>query len=161
MSILRAVLLLGPIAAGKSTLIQWMRKNRILPFDHIVLIDMDEIRDMLPESESLRCSDPYNFGSLTQKESGFIAELTTLVAISRGLSVLVDGTMVDLAWQQAYLSNLRDKFPAIGIAIIHVATPAEQILNRINERSFNSKRCVPDDILIPRLKVRSPLIHIN
>jgi hypothetical protein len=78
------VLMAGPMGSGKTYTARWLREKGYLGLSHPVVIDMDVIRDMLPEMVSLHQSDPVSAGVKTQRESGLIAELClSVVCVTR------------------------------------------------------------------------------
>jgi adenylylsulfate kinase-like enzyme len=73
----------GPMGAGKSTILQISLKQKLLPLDDVILIDIDDIRMKLLKNDGLSdFLDPFSKGRCTQKESGYIAELAVLSSLS-------------------------------------------------------------------------------
>ena len=53
-----------------------------------------------------------------------------MVALRRGMNVLVDGSLRDSAWYKTYFSQLREDFPTLKLAIVHVSAPRDAIFKR-------------------------------
>ena len=140
----------GPIGAGKSHLLQWMISQDIIPAStgsNYVLVNMDEIRDMLPESKFYRENLPEEYGEMTQREAGSIAELLVHVALHRGYDVIIDSAMIDLQWQVHYIEQLRREYPRLRIGLIHVTASRDIIQERVMKRNQSSHRFVPLHIM--------------
>lgn len=144
----KAILVTGPIGAGKSYLLSWMQQCALVPsMKSYVMVNMDEIRDMLPESKFYSTCLPEEYGEMTQREAGTIAELLVLVALGRGFNVCIDSAMIDLQWQEEYIMQLRQAHPDIKIAMIHVTASKDVIEARIKQRNAHGHRFVPSSIM--------------
>ncbi|VEU39836.1 unnamed protein product [Pseudo-nitzschia multistriata] len=126
--------------------------------NNFVVVDPDLIRRKLPEFEGYGAQV---VGAATQKEAGMMAELLTDAALSRGLSVLVDGSLRDAAWHTEYFARLRARHqqtqvrtqtqtmgntgvsPALRIGILYVTAPQEEIYERVRSRQQTTGRGVP------------------
>ncbi len=105
-----------------------------------VIIDIDAIRDMLPEAEVLKRTEPERFGELTQKEAGLIAELTIYRAISKGRNVILDSSLRDISWFLEFIPKLMNFSrhggqEEIKFALMHVYCPKEECWKRILQRN--------------------------
>jgi ribose 1,5-bisphosphokinase PhnN len=139
----------GPIGAGKSFLLEWMILHDYLPTttNQFLQVNMDEIRDMLPESKFYKAHLAEQFGEMTQREAGTIAELLVYVALGRGMDVIVDSAMIDLQWQEIYINKLKAEYEDIHIGIFHITAEKEIIDKRIRQRKTQSDRFVPMEIV--------------
>lgn len=99
------------------------------------MVDPDEIRRHLPEFYDY---DSQQAGEMTRLEAGMIAELLTLVALSNGQNVLVDGSLKDSVWYQQYFAQLRTDYPWLQIAILHITAPKQAVLDRAQVRTSKS-----------------------
>lgn len=118
------------MGAGKSyTMNVLVRKGRF-PLTAFVIVDPDEIRRLLPEFHMYIESNPEMAGEMTRKEAGFIAEILTLAALQAGKNVLQDGSLRDCEWYQLYFQRLRQEFPSLRQAILHVTAPKEAVFQR-------------------------------
>jgi len=144
----------GPMGSGKSTVIEWLKRNSLLPCDSsLVQVDMDEIRLMLPEGPYLKENRPAEFGYITQKESGYIAEVCIHAAITHGRSLVIDGSMRNKTWQLNFIRQLKKIYPVIRILLLHITAPENVIQSRVEARCAD--RMVPRDILEESLQLSS------
>jgi predicted ABC-type ATPase len=147
------ILTAGPIGAGKSTCLQVLLSAEIQKCQNFIIVDMDDIREKLPESHSLKDSAPLEYGTATQKEAGCIAEIAVSVALARGRSVVVDGSLSNIDWYISYLRDIKSSRPELKIMIAHVTADKQQILSRVSRRAAISGRQVPKDVLRQSLQV--------
>ena len=120
----------GSMGSGKTHTTRRLAEQGIFPLEAFVTVDPDEIRRLLPEFSEYVEMCPEKAGEMTRKEAGMMAEILTFAALERGQNVLVDGSLRDSDWYQKYFSRLRELFPKIRIAIIHVTAPIEAIFER-------------------------------
>lgn len=106
-----------------------MERGRF-PLLGFVKADPDKIRRYLPEFHLYVDSDPEAAGELTHKEAGYIAEILVLAALHSGKNALVDGSLRDSDWYKTYFQRLREDFPLLRIAVIHVTAPRGAIFGR-------------------------------
>jgi len=141
----------GVYGAGKSHTIQRLQDLGCFPpRSSFVGVDPDEIRRRFPEF-SVYESD--RAGALTQKEAGMVAELLTDIALSSGKNVVVDGSLRDAAWHEAYFRSLRSRFGSnedhgtLRIGILYVTAPTDEIYQRVEQRGASTGRAVPPEFL--------------
>jgi dephospho-CoA kinase len=86
--------------------------------------------------------------------------------LQEGKNVLVDGSLRDAKWYLKYFENLRERFPTLKIAILHVMASRETVLERAKQRSKITGRIVPDAVILDSvekisesLKILSPLTN--
>jgi predicted kinase len=120
----------GAMGAGKSYTMNKLVEQGRYPLLAFVLVDPDEIRRHLPEFHIYVQQSPELAGELTRKEAGFITEILTLAGLQAGKNVMVDGSLRDSDWYGTYFKRLKDEFPALQLAIIHVTAPREAIFQR-------------------------------
>lgn len=96
--------LAGPMASGKSTLLQ-----RFSPYtkDHVT-IDIDAIRLQIPEFHAINAQDPGLAVRSTQREAGYIAELILWESVRRGYNVVFENSFR----QVDFLKDLKPKLEA-------------------------------------------------
>ena len=63
-------------------------------------------------------------------QAGYIAEILTLAALQAGKNVLQDGSLRDHGWYQLYFRRLKEDFPQVRHAIIHITAPRQAVLDR-------------------------------
>jgi len=155
----------GVMGAGKSYTMKKLVSKGRFPMMAFVAVDPDEIRRYLPEYSIYIEENPEMAGELTNKESGLIAEILTLAALRSGKNVLVDGSLRDFRWYQRYFQRLRDDFPILRQAIIHVSAPREAVFERAASRAISTGRVVPRKLLeealeqVPKaVQILSPIV---
>ena len=155
----------GAMGAGKGyTIAKLVEKGRF-PLKAFVIVDPDEVRRLLPEYSLYIHANAELAGELTRKEAGFIAEILTLAALQAGKNVLQDGSLRDSDWYQVYFKRLKDEFPDVRQAILHVTAPREAVFQRAASRAIATGRVVPREVLemaleqTPRsVKILAPLV---
>lgn len=137
----------GVMGAGKSHTLKALHRHHIFPLDSFVRVDPDDIRHLLPEFKEYTVRDYSTAGKLTQKEVGYLSEVLTLYALSEGKNVLVDGSLRNADWHKMYIQSVRDEYPGIKIAIIHVTASEDTVLERCKCREAVTGRHVPEDLI--------------
>ena len=137
----------GAMGAGKSYTMKRLVDQGRFPLIAFINVDPDGIRRQLPEFHLYVSSNPELAGELTRKEAGFISEILTLAALETGKNVLVDGSLRDHDWYKSYFARLREGFPSLRLAILHVTAPREAIFQRAAERAIMTGRVVPREVL--------------
>lgn len=137
---------------GKSYTLKTLVRKERFPLISFVNVDPDAIRQFLPEFHVYLQMVPDKAGELTRKEAGYIAEILTLAALLKGKNVLVDGSLRDCEWYKFYFARLRDEFPALRIAILHVTAPKEAVIQRAEDRSLITGRIIPRKLLLETME---------
>lgn len=155
----------GAMGAGKSHTLRVLVEQKRFPLPAFVIVDPDEIRRLLPEYHMYIAVNPELAGELTRKEAGYISEVLTLAALQGGKNVLQDGSLRDHTWYQVHFRKLKEEFPQVRQAIIHVTAPRRAILARATRRALETGRIVPSQILenameqVPKsVKVLAPMV---
>eukprot|EP00536_Pseudo-nitzschia_multiseries_P015744 jgi/Psemu1/218994/e_gw1.943.9.1 len=155
----------GAMGAGKSYTMSVLVEHERFPLPAFVVVDPDEIRRLLPEYHMYIAENPKLAGDLTRKEAGYIAEILTLAALQSGKNVLQDGSLRDHAWYRVHFQRLKENFPQVRQAILHITAPKEAILNRAAYRAVATGRIVPEELLeqameeVPKsVKILAPLV---
>lgn len=155
----------GAMGAGKGYTVNVLVEKKRFPLRAFVIVDPDEIRRLLPEYHMYIEHNAELAGSLTRKEAGFIAEILTLAALQAGKNVMQDGSLRDHEWYKIYFARLKEDFPSVRQAIIHVTAPKEAVIQRAQERAITTGRIVPRDVLeaaieqVPRsVNILGPLV---
>ncbi|CAJ1913409.1 unnamed protein product [Cylindrotheca closterium] len=137
----------GAMGCGKSHTMQTLVDKERFPLGSFVSVDPDEVRRLLPEYHMYINENAELAGELTRKEAGYIAEILTLAALQAGKNVLVDGSLRDSDWYTLYFKRLREDFPHVRQAIIHVTAPREAVFQRAASRALSTGRIVPIEVL--------------
>jgi hypothetical protein len=67
----------GVMGAGKGRTMKWLGNNDLFPLEAFVHVDPDTIRHLLPEFNNYNKLDNNKTGYLTQKEVGYISEVSS------------------------------------------------------------------------------------
>jgi len=143
----------GPMAAGKSTVLRWLQAENHLSKRHI-LVDIDNIRDKLPESGFLKVSNPLKYGELTQKEAGLISEICVHAALILRQNVIVDSSLCKKSWHLDHIRFLRQHYSPLRVVLLHVTAKYEDITKRAVERARTTDRHVPKESLSNSMTVK-------
>lgn len=100
-----------------------------------MIVHVQDIRRLLPEFERYLQDSPEHAGTYTRKEAGYLAELLTLIALERGLHVLVDGSLRDWKWYETYFETLRQRFHQNSQRQQQTEAEAEQYLHSLQSAS--------------------------
>ena len=126
---------------------KWLAKEGAFPLDTFIVVDTDRIKSLLPEMPELVRGNAALAGTLTQRESGYIAELLEQEALKRNYNVLVDGSLRNAAWYTSCFARIRATFPHYRIAILLVTASRERIHERATRRALVTGRTVPQKVL--------------
>lgn len=155
----------GAQGAGKSHTIKALKEKGRFPLNAFIFVDPEAIRERLPEFMMYVDQCPTLAEKMTRKEVGYIGEIIALSALQRGMNVLIDGTLRDSNWHQRYIERLRNDFPSLKIAILHIVAPKEAVFERAEKRAAETGWVVPTDIIeetleqVPRsVTALSPLV---
>lgn len=110
-------------------------------------IDPDKIKGLLPDMPAYIKHNREMAGSLTHKESGFIAEIIERQAMEQSKPILVDGSLRNSDWYARAFGRFRAEFPQYRIAILLVQAPAATIYERARRRGAVTGREVPCAVL--------------
>jgi hypothetical protein len=142
----------GAFGAGKSHVLSWLSKRGLFPLQSFVVVDPDHLREKLPETQEYIRRDPSTAGYMTQKEVGYISEVMILKTLLEGRNVIVDGSLKDSEWYCQYMLKLRNTFPLLKLAIIHVVTTLETAVSRAARRGAETGREVPLEAIAEQLE---------
>lgn len=138
----------GCYGAGKSNVLKQLQKENKINLDNFVHVDQDKMRSQIPEYETYLRENYYTAGFKTNKETGYIAELIQLHAMSNGYNLIVDSSLTDAEWLKQYIDLIRSEFSDYEIIIIYVKASWERILERNIRRGEVTRRVIPFDCLL-------------
>jgi len=133
----------GPMGAGKSHVVSWLRARNLFPLEQIVRSDPDAFRYQLPEWPCYKALDPETAGAMTQKEAGLLVELTTEAGMARGMNVWQDGSFQDREFFHTKIDYIRRRYPRYKIAVMYVTAAEATVRRRAEQRAGISGRVVP------------------
>jgi hypothetical protein len=126
---------------------RWLASVGAFPLHRFVVVNPDAIKSRLPEMPTLVAANRALAGSLTHKESGYIAELIERAAAADGKNILVDGSLRNADWHERQLARLRAKYPTYRIAILLVTASPATIYTRAERRAGVTGREIPRAVL--------------
>ena len=132
---------------GKTHVMKLLDRRDVLPLRDFVCIDLDRIREALPEHPQYVAADPERAGLLTQAEAGTIGEVATEEAFRRGRHVWIDSTLRDGGWWSREIARIRATYPRYKLAILLVEASWPRVLHRSRRRSEATGRGIPEPIL--------------
>lgn len=100
------IILGGQPGAGKSTLIQKIRKEFS---NNIFLLNADDIKHLYPKYSQLLKNDPIEAAHIVQKYSNYVIDNLKAELLSRGISVIIEGTMRDSRVSLKTINEFNDK----------------------------------------------------
>ena len=98
--------------------------------------------------------DPLTAGTLCHRESGFIQEIATEVALRTSQHVWVDGSLRDGDWFVGVFDDIRTRYPDYRIAIFSVHASERVVRARCDSRARETGRAIPEHALVGSLQVR-------
>ena len=156
----------GPAGVGKGTTLSWMSRNGYFPLEHIVHVDPDHFKSLMPEWSEYKKRSTATAARLCHPESALMAELAQHAAMEARQNVWIDSTLKEVEWWEKQLKAIRERFPHYRLAILVVSAPEDVVRERVQSRARATGRSVPEDVLreslaavensVNRLK---PLVH--
>lgn len=142
------ILTVGVKGAGKRHVIRALTDSGHLPLSSYVFVDQDDLRRCLPEYEWYLEHAPELVGDLTRKEAGYIAETLSLAGLRMGLTVIWDCTLTgnNLDFYVSRIEDLRESFPCLKLAIMHVTAKPDEIAERRTKESELTGRIIPPEL---------------
>ena len=119
---------------------------------HEFVSDPDRIREQLPEMEGYRRRWAPTCGTLTQKESGYIAELIWCAAMERGLPVVIDSSLRDIVFWRKMVKSVRREYKFYRLCILHVVASVRVLFERVQRRGEQTGRMVPLGLLVDTIE---------
>lgn len=136
-----ALFLAGGPAAGKTTLLNFLTR----PPD-AVLVDLDRLREEIPEYAELRDRDPEEAANLTQREAGDIVRQGSALALVRRHNVVLDQVGGDDDGQ--FTSRLRAALHlGYRVRVCYATVSLNEALAREQRRFESEGRRVPAGVL--------------
>lgn len=137
----------GAMGAGKGYVMRWLLANGYLPLKHLVHIDPDYFKTLMPEWKGYLDRNPESAGTLCHRESSYIQELAQEVALSKRVHTWVDGSLRDYQWFTNVFEAIKDRFPYYSIAVFYIHAPAYLVRERIRIRTRETGRKIPEKLI--------------
>lgn len=138
----------GAMGAGKGYVLHWLSEHAYFPLEDIVHIDPDGFKNMMPEFKGYVARDRDTAGSMTHRESGYLAEIAQEVAMERRQHVWIDGSLRDAKWYEPLFQKLRARHPVYRIAIFYIDASPNVAWRRTQARAAKTGRAVPKALFL-------------
>ena len=135
----KIIIVCGCYGSGKNYMVNLLQKD-LLNANEYVHVDLDEVRQQIPEYLSYVKENPWTAIYKTNRESGYIVELIQKHA-------LFNGSLKDSKWHYLYLNWIKETFPAYNAIVFYIKTTWEKILERNLLRAEEQGRWIPLKIL--------------
>ncbi len=130
----------GAMGAGKSHTLRYLSRENLFPLDRFIVVDPDMIKSIMPDTPHYIRHNRAMAGTLTHKESGFIAEIIIIEAMRQNKCLVVDGSLRDRNWYASWFGRVRSEFPQYRIAILMITASRERIYARAERRAAVTAR---------------------
>jgi len=141
------VLNAGVMGSGKTHVWRRLLKHWPQQTAPVVHDDPDRFKSALPEAAAFSEADPQTAGSRLHRESCYLSERLLWEALARNRSIILEGTLRDVHWNTLLIARIRQLFPHYRIVIFHVTAPRAMVLQRVQRRCLQTKRCIPPALL--------------
>ncbi|WP_194270883.1 zeta toxin family protein [Fictibacillus phosphorivorans] len=137
-----AVLVGGGSASGKTSLCESIVKKNIKKKKrHLITIDPDEIKKLIPEYKSFQKKFPSSAASLVHKESVDISEMLIQHMLETKRSFLLEGTMAKTGKYVSLVNSLQKRRYEVIVYIVDV--PVDVAIKREAIRAKKTGRSIP------------------
>lgn len=130
----------GAMGAGKSHTLRYLSRENLFPLDRFIVVDPDMIKSIMPDTPNYIRHNRAMAGTLTHRESGFIAEIIIIEAMRQNKCLVVDGSLRDRNWYASWFGRVRSDFPQYRIAILMITASRERIYARAERRAAVTAR---------------------
>lgn len=142
----------GAMGSGKGYALGWMSSEGFFPLERIVHIDPDHFKAVMPEwddyvAHGLKIGRPEHPGNMCHRESCYLQEIATEVALQKEQNVWVDGSLRDTKWFSQVFDDIRTRFTSYRIAILVVEVPPGLVRERARKRAEATGRAIPEKLL--------------
>ncbi|MCM2282639.1 MAG: zeta toxin family protein [Bdellovibrionaceae bacterium] len=145
-----AIFTMGPFGAGKNTVLQHLVSLGALDRQTHVFIDIDAVRERIPEFQAFNEENRQTTATRTQKEAGYIAELIFWRAILSGRSVVFNSSLKNTEFAQTLLAKIRRKAPTYRdrLSLLFIRADLPIVLARVHDRNRVDPRTTSDEAAI-------------
>jgi len=118
-----------------------LQEQGTMPLLSYTLIDVDEVRHMLPEFQA------YNMLDGEGKEACLICEIAEAEAMNAGKNVIICCSPTNSDLYKEHYTHIRTQHPHYRIAIIHVTATSDSIVQNTSENDKNCGVTVPTEMI--------------
>jgi len=154
----------GVSCVGKKHTLKELISKKFLSLNGLIIINKEKIRSFLPEFVLYADRNPAKAASLTRKEVGYISEIVSLAALQAGKNVVELGVLEDAAWYKEKLfPQLRNAFPTLRIAILHIVAPIDDVIRRTEHASAaeTTGEVSHDEVEAEHVKIQSSVDELR
>lgn len=134
----------GP-ASGKTTAISSGVAD-VPSTTEAVHINADEIKEMLPETQSMMAEGSPDWAAASHEESSYISARIVAAAQERGLNVVLDGTG-DTSEKSLLGKIAQARVAGFGVQGVYVTIPTDEAVDRANSRAERTGRVVDESVI--------------
>jgi len=131
----------GGSGSGKSTVLQTLRDDGLIPTSDIVHIDPDTFKRVIPEFEELITRKDSRAAMVVHEESAFMAREAFAQAVSKRADIIYDTTLSNFPRAWDLIAQAREK--GYEVRIIGVTAAPRTAVERVVKRGDRSGRYVP------------------
>ncbi len=139
----RIIFTAGPFGAGKSTELRKLGESGFFKESDFCWIDPDEIKEGIPEYESLKKTNPDEAATLVHPESMYLSDLAVEHALLESKNIIYETSLRNYPLFLKMLQRIRKVYPQYQVEIVHVLSNLELILRQVEERAQKTGRRVP------------------
>ena len=107
-----------------------------------------QTKTLMPESRHCHSSGSLMCSYMLHRESGYITEIATKVALQRGVHVVVDGSLRNFDFHRLQMADMRASFPQYRLAIVYVTAETSVVLARAHARESVTGRHIAEKELL-------------
>jgi tRNA uridine 5-carbamoylmethylation protein Kti12 len=135
----KIIIVCGCYGSGKNYMVKMLQKE-LLDTNEYIHVDLDEIRQQIPEYSTYIKENPWTAVHKTNMESGYIAELIQKHALFNGYNLIINGSLKEIKRHYSYLSWIQEMFPNYSAIVFYIKTTWEKILERNLSRAEEQGR---------------------
>jgi predicted ABC-type ATPase len=135
----------GGSASGKTSISNMLVQSFQDAREHVLVIDSDKIKTMLPEYDRLLKEDPEKMAQALHDESSDIATRLYEECLKGRVNIILDGTMKSAEKYEGFIKVAREQQYSVSAVIADV--PLEEAFKRAEIRYAIEKRRVPEDVI--------------
>lgn len=135
----------GGSASGKTSISKLLLQTFADDNEHVIHIDSDAIKSVLPERDSFLQQDPNTAASRLHEESSDIAEALFVKSLEKNINILLDGTMKSAERAERLIGLARSHDYKVSVVVADVSL--DEALSRAEKRFIIEQRRVPESVI--------------